>query len=87
MAPKKVLANLKAREAELASRYTKKRKRAEDPAARAAEFNLLKKGTLDQPAAKAIEVAAKPTPEDIPLSDVWQGPPPWGHPVVRESFS
>ena len=34
MAPKKVLADLKAREAELATRFTEKRKRAEDPTAR-----------------------------------------------------
>ena len=63
MAPKKNLADLKAREAELAARFTGKRKRAEDPTARETELRHLKKGPRDPPAAKAVEAVTQATPE------------------------
>ena len=63
MAPKKNLVDLKAREAELAVRFTRKRKRAEDPTTWGTELCRLKKGPQDPPAAKAVEAVAQATPE------------------------
>ena len=75
MTPKKVLADLKVREAELAAQYTGKRKRAEDLTDRGAELQWLKKGPRDQTGTLTVETPAnsvldKPVPDDIPLSDV-----------------
>ena len=63
MAPKKNLADLKAKEAELAAQITGKRKRAKDLAAKAAELHRLKKGPKVPPTAEAVEVVAQATPE------------------------
>ena len=75
MAPKKNLADLKTKEAELAARFTGKRKRAEDPATWGADLRRLKKGPKDPVAAKTVEVVAQATPgktipEGIPLQEV-----------------
>ena len=75
MPPKKNLADLKAREAELAARFTEKRKRAEDQAAQGPDLHRLKKGPKDPPVTKAVEAVAqampeKSIPEGIHLQDV-----------------
>ena len=75
MEPKKVLANLKAREAELVARFIGKRKRAKDPATRGIELRRLKNVSRYPPTAKAVEAVAQATPEKsvpegIPLQDV-----------------
>ena len=66
------MADLKAREADLAARFTGKRNRAEDPGAPGTDLRLLKKGPKDPLVAKAVEVVAQATskkviPEGIPL--------------------
>ena len=75
MPPKKNLADLKAREADLAARFMGKKKRVEDPAAWGTELRRLKKGPRDPPARKEVEVVTQATPEKgipkgIPLKEV-----------------